>query len=141
MKPFEYFPHTADLKFRAYGETIEETFIHAAQALVNHMTSVEKVHPVIEKRVVLRAHTLESLLYDFLEEVLFILDVDNGFVSGGKEIRIKKQGDYWALECTFTFDYCKNYDHHGDVKAMTYNEMEIKHVADGTWMAQVVVDI
>ena len=43
MKKYEYLEHTADTKFRAYGETMEETFTNAALAMMNVMVDAIKV--------------------------------------------------------------------------------------------------
>ncbi len=76
MKKFELVEHTADAKFLAYGATLEEAFSNAAIALFSIMTDVEKIKPKIKKHIVITSSGAQALLYDFLEELIFILDTE-----------------------------------------------------------------
>ena len=40
---YEYVDHTADLGFRARGDTLEALFVHAAEALFSALVSLETV--------------------------------------------------------------------------------------------------
>ena len=42
QKQYEYLEHTADVKFLAYGKTLEEVFENAALAMFNVMIDTEK---------------------------------------------------------------------------------------------------
>ena len=39
MKPYEVFEHTADIGLQAYGSTLSELFIHAAQGMESLMVA------------------------------------------------------------------------------------------------------
>jgi SHS2 domain-containing protein len=134
---YEFLEHTADAKFKAYGETIEEAFSNAALATFSILIEPGEVKPAIEKKISLDGKKLVSLLYDFLEELLFFLDVDGFILNSVKSIEIK---DDLSLECSVLGDNYKGYDVSGNVKSVTYNDMEIKKTNSG-YELTVVVDL
>jgi len=123
---YEYLTHTADLKVKAYGKTLEEAFANLAIGAFDFLTDTSKVKKKIEKRISKRAKRLEALLYDFIEELLFLLDTEGFIISDFKDMKIKQAKDSCELECTAVGDNYKNYEIKGDIKAITYSEMEIK---------------
>ena len=74
---FEYLEHTADAKFRAYGRTIEEAFENAASAMFNVMIDTDTVENEIFQEIELNSEDLESLLFNWLSEILFVFEVEN----------------------------------------------------------------
>jgi SHS2 domain-containing protein len=87
-------------------------------------------------KIKVKGKNSESLLYNFLEEFLFLLDTENFFLSKIKNIKIKDN----ELTAEASGDNVKNYEVHLDVKAVTYNEMFVKKNKEG-WVGQVVVDV
>lgn len=142
MKTYEYLPHTADVKFRAYGKTLEEAFTNAAVAMFNVMVDTRDVKAKTTKKIAAEGDDIESLLQSFLEQFIILLDTDNFFLSKIKEISIKKgsSGDY-KLSAVAAGDEAKNYETIGpQVKACTYNSMFARQQGR-KWVVQVVVDI
>lgn len=130
---YKYFKHTADVKFQAYGRTKEEMFSNAALAVFNVMVDTQKVSPAVERTVNVAGDDEYRLLYNFIEELLFILDTEHFLLNKVKEMKI----DGKVLHAVLLGDTAiEKYETHGDVKAVTYNDMEItdKYV-------QVVCDI
>lgn len=139
---YKYLPHTADVKFRAYGETLEEAFANAAFALYNVMVDTGKVKAKATKKIDADGDDLPALLQSFLEQFIILLDTDNFFLSKIKEISIKKSssGNY-KLTAVAAGDEAKNYETIGpQVKACTYNSMLVRQEGK-KWLVQVVVDI
>ena len=136
---YEYLDHTADLKIRAYGRNLEEAFVNTAMAGFNFLTNTKKVEKKIEKKISISANRLESLLYDFLEELLYLLDNRGFILSEIKDMKIKED-DTFSLECTVLGDSYKNYEVKGNIKSVTYSEMEIKK-DKGNYVIEVVLDI
>jgi len=134
---YEYFPHTADAKFRAFGRDIEEVFRNSAIAMFNILGKTEEVKVTKQKNIKIKARNIEALLYDFLEEILVLLDTDGIFIHDIKEIKIS---DKFELTAVIEGDDLNNYDLSGDIKAVTYNDMSIKK-KKGRYEATVVVDI
>ena len=135
---YKYLDHTADAMFEAYGRTLAEMFAHAGLAMFNILTDIDKVKQQKSFTFTIKADSLEKLMFDFLDELLFYLDTEHMLFSS-YDITISHNGDY-KLKCIASGDVASAYETHGDVKAPTYNEMEIVQ-KEGTYRARVVVDI
>lgn len=134
---YKYLKHTADIKFVAFGKDIDEVFSNSALAMSNILGDTNKVKGEKIQKIKLKARNYERLLYDFLEELLFLLDTKNFFLHKIKSIKISEK---FELECVIVGDNYKNYDLKGDIKAVTYSEMKIEKTKKG-YGATVVVDI
>lgn len=133
---YKFLEHTADAKFLAYGKNLEEAFSNAAIAMFSVMTDTNKIKPFIEKKVEVKANDNEGLLYGFLEQLLILLDTEGFLLNKVKKITIKDN----KLNAIVVGDRFKEgYELHGDVKAVTYHEMEIKKEKNKITI-QVVVD-
>jgi len=118
---YEFLEHTADVKFRAEGGTIEEMFSSAADALNETIRGDIKI---LEQRAVtfdVEGKDAEELLYNFLEEFLFLLDSEDFLVSSISEISVNDN----KLKAVVMGDDAKNYKFTNDVKAVTYSEMKV----------------
>ena len=133
---YEFLEHTADVKYRAYGKTLSSCFSNSAIAMFKAMYS-EKIENKIKKKIKVSGKDLERLLYNFLEELLILLDSENFFVS-----KIKVQVDKKKLELTADVfgDDASKYEIGLQVKAVTYNEMFVKKLK-GEYVSQVVLDV
>ncbi|MFH0712012.1 MAG: archease [archaeon] len=152
---YEFLEHTADVKFRAEGLSVEEMFIEAARALNEIIYGDVKVLERVEKSFEVEGKDWESLLYNFLEEFLYLLDAENFLVGRIKEIEINGEengtqmnadergfvsGDKYKLKCVVVGDSADNYKFTNDVKAVTYSEMKVVE-KDGKWICEVVLDV
>jgi SHS2 domain-containing protein len=135
---YEFLEHTADVKFRAEGETIEELFISSAKALNEVIRGDIKILAQEEKILDIKGKDIENLLYNFLEEFLFMLDADKFLFSEFKEIKIDENN--FTLKAIILGDKEENYKFTNDVKAVTYNGMFIKK-ENGKYLCEVVLDV
>lgn len=135
MKKFEFLEHTADAKFRAYGADMGAAFENAALAL-KQIINEKKARPKIRKKIKIKAKDLNSLLYHFLEEFLFLFDSKNFLLS---KIKVKINAKKMELEAEAYGEEGK-FINEGGVKAITYNEMEIGKEKNKNYV-QVVVDV
>jgi SHS2 domain-containing protein len=143
MEKYKFLDHTADIKFQAFGNSLEECFENAAFALVNIICK-DKIKTIIKKNIKVDGDDLEELLYNFLEEFLFLIDSKNFIFGRFKKIKIHKKNDKYHLTSEILGDNLKNYQTKTGVKAITYNEMFIKGPSeDGSnrFVCQVVVDV
>ena len=141
MEKFKFLEHTADAKFQAFGKTLDEAFSNAALAMFNVITDTSKVIPKIERTLELESEDKESLLYDFLAELLVLLDTIPFLLHDVKDIKIEEKNDRYILKVTLTGDDdVSKYPAETHIKAMTYSEMFIKE-EPGEVVVQVVVDI
>jgi len=136
MEKYKFLKHTADVKFQSFGKTIEEAFENAAYALAETMTKGVKIKEKIKWNIDASGKDMNSLLYNFLEEFLFLLDAENWLPSKVLKLKIKNE----ELEAEVTGDNAASYKFTNDVKAITYNEMFVKE-RKGVWKCQVVLDV
>lgn len=138
--PYHFMDHTADVKFQAEGESIEEAFKQSAYALNETICGDIKILKQIEKKISIQESDLNSLLYKFLEEFLFLLDTEEFLLSEIKNITIDKKN--FKLTATLEGDKAENYKFTNDVKAITYNDMEIEFNKEKEkWEIIVVLDV
>ena len=126
MKKFEFLEHTADAKFIAYGKNLEEAFANAALASFALMTDISKINPIIEKKVEVNSKRKESLLYDFLESLIILIDTEGFMLGIVKELKITSSSKGFSLMATLLGDNADSYEVHTYIKAVTYSDMFIK---------------
>jgi len=131
-----FLEHIADVKFRAEGSTIEEMYSSAADALNETIRGDIKILEQEEESFEVEGPDSEVLLYNFLEEFLFLLDAKEFLVAGIKSIEV--EGD--KIKCTVLGDKAENYVFTNDVKAVTYSGMIIGE-GHGKFFCEVVLDV
>ena len=141
MPRYEFLPHTGDIKFRAYGRSLEAAFAHAALAVTAVITNPETIEPVLEKTIRIESEDEHALLYDFLEQFLILLDSEDFLLHAVKSLQIVKENSMFHLDAEIIGDTdLTKYRTETHIKAVTYQEMEIKKEGGG-YMLQVVLDI
>ncbi len=140
MKTFEYLEHTADAKFRAYGKTLEEAFSNAALAFFNLLIDTKTIQPALTQKIQTQAKNKESLLFDFVDELVYLLSAEGFLLHQVSELKITSINDGYELSATLLGDDHKKYNTHGDIKAATYNDMLIEEKPNEV-MIQMVVDV
>jgi SHS2 domain-containing protein len=140
-KDFEYLEHTADAKFRAYGKSLGEAFENAALAMLNVMVDTDSVNISSSADVELSSPDLESLLFDWLSEILFVFEVEEMVFSRVRVNELFVGDDECSLSATLFGEAIDLSVHVFDteVKAATYNDMKIENTGAG-WMVQATVD-
>ena len=131
---FEFLEHTADIKFRAYALTLDKLFENCALAVTAYLLHGKKPKPKTGKVINVRGNDIQSLLYNFIEEILFLLETENFIIS---KLEVQMMGN--NLRAELFGDKAKDYEMK-EIKAPTYAEMLIKKVNSG-WMAQMVLDV
>ena len=134
---YKFLTHTADVKFRAFGKNIEEMFANSALAMFSSMYE-GKVKENRTSKIKAKGKDFESLLYNFLEELLVLFDSEQFFLSKVKSLKIDKKN--FKLEAEVVGDDSSKYTVHIDVKAITYNDMFVKKQKNN-WVCQVVLDV
>lgn len=137
---FEALEHTADIKFKAYGDSLEKAFENAALALKEAIAEKIKVKALIKREIKIKEKDLQSLLYSFLEEFLYLLDANDFLLSKIKNMKITEDDSGFSLIAMAIGDNASNYKFTNDVKAVTYNEMTIKKTGY-KYILQFVLDV
>jgi SHS2 domain-containing protein len=76
MKKFELIDHTADTGLQAYGETLAEAFANAALGMFSIIAELENVREKESRRVEVNEPDMESLLFEWLNNLVYIFDVE-----------------------------------------------------------------
>ncbi len=135
---YEFLEHTADAKFRAYGRTLEEAFMNSAYAMLSILKGDINIKKKMRREINVKSSSDINLLHDFLEEFLFLIDTESLLLSTIEHLEIDE--NLLSISCIAYFDKIQGYDISGDIKSVTYSEMEI--IRDkGKVVTQVVVDI
>jgi SHS2 domain-containing protein len=133
---YKFLEHTADVKFRAEGASLEEMFVAAAGAMNETVRGDIKILEQEERSFEVEGKDDVGLLYNFLEEFLFLLDAEDFLVAKIKFIEI----DNNKLKCVVVGDAAKNYKFTNDVKAVTYSDMYVREEG-GKFVCEVVLDV
>ena len=126
MKKFEYFDVTADIGFYAFGKNLNEAFENAGLAMFNIISDTDNIDSdkVIEFEIT--SEDMVSLLYDYLEELLFYHEVEFMLFSEF-DIEIEEIDNNYNLKAIIKGESI-NWDKHErdcEIKAVTFHQMEV----------------
>ena len=113
---FEYQQHTADMKVEVRAEQLEDVFDDFCLVLTGLLTDEQ----VAQKRsfpIELVSESLESLLFDFLDELIFLLDTES-FASWKLQAEVFNDSSQWILDGIVYGDDISKYEHHGDISSL-----------------------
>ncbi len=144
-----FLDHTADILFQAEAGTLPELFEQCAFALEEAQVDLDKVEAKEKVTFSKESKSIEMLLFEFLEELVFYKDAEN-LLFRTFDIRIDEKADeknngqekQYVMRCTASGERLDVEKHQPkvDVKAVTLHLFEVKKVRGG-WKAQVLVDI
>ena len=123
MKNFEYFDVTADIGFRAYGKDLNEAFENAGLAIFNIISNTEDINPTREISFEITSEDNVSLLYDYLEELLFYHEVEFMLFSQFN-VEIDENFHLKATIKGEPIDWNKH-ERKTEIKAITFHMMEV----------------
>jgi len=138
MRKFKFIDiTTADVAFEAYGKDLNDLFANSALAMFEVIINTKQIKPKIEKKVKLKGNDLQSLMFNWLNELLIYVDSENLVFS---EFDVKINEFELNAVCKGEKIESKKHEIRTAVKAATYHKMEIKKI-DNYWKARVIVDI
>jgi len=76
MPKFRLIEHTADIGLTASGKTLAEAFASAAYGMFSIMAELQNVREKESRRVELKGQDIETLLFDWLNSLLYYFDVE-----------------------------------------------------------------
>lgn len=135
MIPYEILEHPADVGFRAWGSSPAELFQNAARALMAIAAPTPEAASYAEMAVVVTGHDWASMMVNWLEEILYLLDTGrftpHDFAVDEithERIAARLLGEPvrhpWKLI----------------VKAITYHQIEVAE-RNGRWETRIFVDV
>ncbi len=137
-RKYEYIEHTADLGFKARGETLEELFVNAAEALFEVLVSAESVVPREKRSVEVKATSLDDLMVSWLNELLYVFEAE-GLLLNRFQIQDIKD---CCLHATVQGEFVDPARHQikTGIKAVTYHRLYVRE-RNGFWESQVIMDL
>ena len=140
MKKFEFVDiTTADVAFVAYGKDLNELFSNAALAMFELMINTKEIKPTISKKIKLKGNDIQSLMFNWLNELLVYVDGEN-LAFSSFEVRVDDKKFRLEAECKGEKMNPKKHEVKTEIKAATYHKLEIKKEKN-FWKAQVILDI
>src|SRR5262245_29720272 len=142
--PYQYLEDigTADIAFEATGRDLPELFRDAADATMNVMIdNIDAIQPVETRQIELSNDKLDMLLFDFLQELIFLKDAER-LLLRSPEVEIAERDENYFGKATAEGEPldAKRHDQRADVKAVTLHDFSVVQIHGG-WKARVLLDI
>eukprot|EP01060_Flectonema_neradi_P006874 TRINITY_DN14733_c0_g1_i2.p1 TRINITY_DN14733_c0_g1~~TRINITY_DN14733_c0_g1_i2.p1 ORF type:complete len:216 (+),score=49.16 TRINITY_DN14733_c0_g1_i2:63-650(+) len=150
VERFEYLDHTADIQVHSWGHDLKELFENQCLAMYDYMTTRSKVEPLNRRSFEVEgAHDHSSLLFRFMDEMLFVFSADLFTVHECTITHIDTTN--WSLS-GYVWGEQWNTDKHPigtEIKAITFGSLEVLEPGntlnpDGhkdEWNAYLILDI
>ena len=133
---------TADVAFSAWGETIEEMFVSAAEATMNVMVAdINKIERRQKREIVISSHALDMLLFNLLQEIIFFKDAEQ-LLLRIEDVRIENEKEHYSVRATGWGEPIDPSRHEliVDVKAVTLHMFKVERTQRG-WETFIILDI
>ncbi len=144
MKKFEFIEHTADLGIRVFGDSLNDLFKNAADALFSLLIEVkteESEKKEIVEKLVLEAEGIDELFVTWLNELISLfftynyLPLEYSLVLEDKKDNKILKADLKGEDLSIYSDIIIR-----DIKAATYHQLQIKE-DNGKYVAEVIFDV
>jgi len=130
---FEELEHTADLALKVHGHSLEEIFANAARGMFSLMADLDDLAPSVSREVHLEAPDRESLLVDWLNELLYLHEVEEEIYTRFEIEALSPtvlSAIVWGAKMTSKLT----------IKAATFHDLEIRETEDG-YLTTIVFDV
>lgn len=140
--PYEYLDHKADLGIRGIGTTLEQAFGEGAQAMLAAMANLDTVQCNRSISVRCSAPDIPFLFVEWLNEILYLRQVNDMLLSKARVTRLEQDGADWVLEgvaCGETLDL-ERHETYAEIKAATFSGLDY-HCTDERHVIQCILDV
>ena len=135
---YEIFEHTADLGLRVRAADLNALFADAGRGLFSMVVdNLDAVQPQITREFRIEGSDREYLLFDWLNELLYVCDTER-LAFSQFDVQVTDDGLTATARGEPLDPNRHNLTH--EIKAITYHHLKVEQTADG-WMAEVIVDI
>jgi len=141
--PFEFLEDiaTADVALRVWGTTREEILAEAAEGLLAVMVdNPEAIEEIEYREVLVSAKSLEMLLFESLQQLIYLKDADEIFLRIRNLVIKENHGFSMKADAYGERINPDKYHLNVDVKAVTLHRLQVKE-SRGSWEATLVFDI
>jgi len=138
MKRFDVVEHTADTGIIAYGTDMPEAFANAAYGMFSLMADLRQVREETSRYVEAEAGDRESLVVSWLNELLYIFDVERIIFRRFDVLEItntRLKADAYGEKVDPSRHKLR-----GGVKAATYHVLKVSEDR-GRWRIRVIFDV
>lgn len=139
MKRYEIIDHTADLGIRAYGETLPKLFENIALGMLETIAELDSIDEKRKLEINAQGDTLEDLLVAFLGELLFQHEVEEILFKRVKILQFNE--DSLSAVAYGEGENPQKHVIYTGIKNVTYHQLKVKQLADGTWETLVIFDL
>ena len=139
--PFRYLPDIAiaDIAFEAESGTVNGLFESCGLAVSDVMVDPASLRPSTIRNVELVSDGVDTLLYDFLTELIVIKDVDSTLFRDF-EVRVSEDGKTLLARLVGEQIDRERHALRNDVKAVTMHMFGVRQ-EENAWKATIVLDI
>jgi|SRR5579859_1622172 len=135
---YEVFEHTADIGLHAFGGTLAELFIAAAQGMESLMVAPEQVRLQVSREIAAEGRDEVSLLIAWLNELVVLFDSEYLLlrqfeIDDITETRVRGRA------CGEPYDV-QRHDLSSAIKAVTWHEAAVELTNEG-YKARIIFDI
>ncbi|MDQ3991454.1 MAG: archease [Actinomycetota bacterium] len=133
----EVLEHTADVGLRAVADTVEEAFAAVGEGLAE-VVGAWRDGEGEPRPVEVSASDIEALLVAWVDELLFLHEAQDAVFGGFEVEEVREDG----LRASVRMAPRAGRDLKGEgVKAGTYHRLRVARGPDGTWTAEVYLDV
>jgi len=132
--PWEEIDHTADWALRVWGEDLRTLYENAARGMLSLIGGELLADAPLSRIFELRAGDWETLLVDWLSELLYLIEDESVIIT---EVAVQRVADL-ALTAEVRGGPGKNLNKH--IKAVTYHNLAIQNAPQG-YMVTLVFDV
>ena len=136
MRRYKLIEHTADTGLIAYGNSLAEAFGNAAYGMFSIIAELDRVRENETRRFEVSSNDLEGLLFEWLNRLLYYLDVDM-LLFKRFEISILPENQLKAICYGEKYDPLRHRLKTG-VKSATYHMLKVDDIKNEV---QVIFDV
>lgn len=138
----EFIDHTADVGVDLWAESLEELYAEAAAAFTDTITDLGTVRPIEERQLHAAGEDRETLMVNWLEELLFCLDTE-GYLVSFVDIELREH-ESGSIELSATVSgerfHPERHPTNVAIKGITYHQLSVRREGD-RWRGRVIFDI
>ncbi len=132
------FEHTADVGLEARADSLGELFEAMGEGLANVICPRQAVKKQKTLQIQVESENVESLLVDFLAELLGLFNLEKFLISG---IKVKRIDEISVAGEVVGEPYDPTRHELGDeIKAVTYHQLKVARQGD-EWTGRVILDV
>ena len=130
--------HTADVGVLATGRDLASALSRAARGMFSVITALDLVEPRRALRVSVASADRETLVVDWLNELLYVHEAE-GLLLSDFRVSVDRAGKSLEAECRGEAVDLDRHRMRLSVKAATYHDLEVW--GNGEWRIRVVLDV